>query len=67
MTDRLSGLLVIFEKDIRGDDAQSTIDAIGHIKGVLDVVPNVSDPSGQIAEIRAKNEIRNKLIEIITP
>jgi len=42
MTDRYKGLMVVFEKDIRDDDAKKIIDAIKMIKGVLNVEPSIS-------------------------
>jgi hypothetical protein len=65
MTDRHAGYLITLEGDMRDDDAEATIIALGQIKGVLSVEPLVSDPILHMAEARAKNEIWNRLFEAI--
>lgn len=65
MTDRYNAVVVTFEKDIRDDDAETIINAIRMIKGVLDVNPNVSDVNMHVAQTRAKIEIINKLYDLI--
>jgi hypothetical protein len=42
MTDRYKGVLVIFERDIRSDDAKKHIEAIKMIRGVSSVKPYVA-------------------------
>lgn len=42
MTDRLKGCTVVFEHDVRTDDAESTLNAIRAIRGVLKVEPILS-------------------------
>lgn len=42
MTDRIKGVLITFEKDIRDDDAQPIIEALKMIKGVLTVKPYIT-------------------------
>lgn len=37
MTDRIKGVLITFERDIRDDDAKPIIEALKMIKGVLTV------------------------------
>lgn len=65
MTDRYNAFTVILEEDIREDDAQSTIEAIKHIKGVVTVIGHVDDPSEKIAEQRVKHELIMKILEIL--
>ena len=43
MTDRIKGLTVTLDPDIREDDAQAIIDAIKMVKGVGDVETHVAD------------------------
>lgn len=43
MTDRFNALTVVLEKDIREDDAQALLSAIGQLRGVLTVSGNVAD------------------------
>jgi len=67
MTDRYHSLTVVLEKNIRIDDAESTINAIKHIKGVLSVKGNVADANSDMAESRAISELSQKLWHILYP
>lgn len=66
MTDKVKGLTVILEKDIRKDDLEVFIQAISLMKGVQQVIPHEASHEDIIAEMRAKNEIRNKLYDFLT-
>jgi len=50
---------------MRDDDAQPIINAIRLLKGVIDVVPHIADPSHHFAVEAAKSEIRNKILELL--
>jgi hypothetical protein len=65
MTDRLKGLIVTFEKDIRDDDAQGVIDAILMIKGVLSVTTSVSTSDDSMNRLRIRHELKEKLFEAL--
>lgn len=65
MTDRLKGVTVVFDRDIREDDAQSIIDAIRMLRHVADVIPSVNVMGDEMARIRVRNEIREKLWEAL--
>lgn len=66
MTDRLDGFFVVLEKDIRDDDAASTIEAIKHIKGVIAVQPHIGHSFEGLSErTRTVNEVTTKLYELI--
>jgi hypothetical protein len=67
MTDRYYALTVILDRDIREDDAQTTIEAIKMIKNVLDVKPKISNPETWMAESRALHELKMKLWEVLKP
>ncbi len=67
MTDRYSALIVVLEKDIREDDAESTIEAIRHIRGVLSVKGHISNPAEHIASSRIKAELFRKITNIFFP
>ncbi len=67
MTDRAHSLIVVLEHDLRVDDAQSLIDAIGCLRGVLSVSPIVADPVSHMAERRARVELQTKVLEVIAP
>ena len=58
MTDRHCGYVVTLAQDIREDDAQRIIDAIGMIRGVVSVEPVKGDAIGEhILRSRWRSEI----------
>jgi len=65
MTDRYFALTVSLDENIRGDDAESIINAIRMIKGVLAVEPLVANPETWAAYQRAKSELAEKLWEAL--
>lgn len=66
MTDRHTGYLVILDKDVRDDDAEWIINAMRMIKGVRKVEPIIGNPDIQIAESRARLEIRQRVFDALT-
>jgi hypothetical protein len=67
MTDRLRGVIVTFEKDIREDDAQPLLVAIEQLRGVLSVKPIVATIDSHISEERAKHELGQNVLKVIYP
>ena len=65
MTDRLKGCTVVFDKDIRVDDAEHLLNAIRMLSGVIEVTPEVSVPSEFHAQIRAHIEIQRRLLKVL--
>jgi hypothetical protein len=65
MTDRLKGLVVTLEHDIREDDAESIMQAIRHLRGVEAVEPRKVDIDDQMNRTRIKHEIRRKLFSVL--
>jgi len=61
MTDRLKGILVTFEKDIREDDAEKILTAIKMIRGVLSVKNYVVGAEDYILYHRGQHEIITEL------
>ena len=61
MTDRLKGLTVAFEKDIREDDAQCIIDAILMIKGVANVTTSISSVEDYMNREQVRREVDHML------
>ena len=61
MTDRVKGLVVTFDKDIRIDDVEPIIEAIRMIKGIASVQPSIAEVSDQINQQRIRNEYRHKV------
>lgn len=64
MTTRFHSFTVALEKDIREDDAESLINAISMMKGVLSVVGNETGSDSCIAEMRAKAKFRQALYDL---
>ena len=65
MTDRINTLTVVLEHDIRDDDVQPIVDAIGMVRKVLSVTPNVSDMNAHMAEQRASHEWSSMLYSLM--
>lgn len=65
MTDRLKGCTVVFENDIRTDDAEVLINSIRMLRGVLSVETNVSDTDDWMNRERIKHELTRKLWEVL--
>ena len=67
MTDRIHALTVVLDKDMRDDDAEGLIKAIGRFRGVLHVDTHVSDIALHTAEMRTRHELGMKLINVVYP
>ncbi len=67
MTDRVRGVLVTFENDIRVDDLEPVVAAIKMLKGVLSVKPVPANIDGHISEERVRFDLGQKLWKIIYP
>lgn len=65
MTDRVHSLTVVLEQDYRTDDVEPLIDAIAHFRGVLTVQTHVTDVTSMMAEVRAKNDMFNRVIATV--
>lgn len=67
MTDRHAGYIVTLEKDIREDDAEALITALGALRGVIAVKPVVSDSRIHIVEQRVRMDLSHKLWDVLHP
>lgn len=65
MTTRLKGALIVFEKDIREDDAEPMLAAIAQIRGVLKVTRVEADHNDYIARIRVRSELQQRLWDVL--
>lgn len=65
MTDRYKGFTVALKADLRSDDAETVIKAIGMIKGVLSVDPILATSEDGIIEMRTKNELMDRIFNIL--
>lgn len=69
MTNRLNGCVVVFDNDVRVDDAEEILNAIRMVKGVLSVSTdmNVVKLKDYNARERVRWELREKLWEVLYP
>jgi len=65
MTDRVSGLFVIFEDDIRVDDLDIIKNAIMMFRGIIGVENIPASAEERIAEMRVRQELRTQLREVL--
>ncbi len=65
MTDRVKGLTVILDKDIREDDIQILVNAISMFRYVLSVKPVLATSDDMFVRARCDGEWRNKIIQLI--
>lgn len=65
MTDRFNALIVVLESDIREDTAEPLISAIRQLRGVIDVTGSIVSISDHVAQLRAKHDLGNKILEIL--
>jgi hypothetical protein len=67
MTDRLKGVVVTFEQDIREDDAEGIIQAIKRLRWVLDVTPSIRTTDDLMNRERIRREFGDKLWAVLYP
>jgi hypothetical protein len=68
MTDRINAVVVVLDKDIRIDDAETgIISAIRHLRGVIDVRPVTANIETAIAESRVRSEMTEKIWRVLHP
>lgn len=65
MTDRHAGYVVTLAHDLREDDAEATITALRMVRGVISVTPVEAGADLGIAEMRAKNDMRQRLLDLL--
>lgn len=65
MTDRFNGCTVVFGRDIRGDDVEAVLTALRMVKGVLEVIPNVSECNDDIVMTRTKRLLVDRMYDLI--
>lgn len=64
MTNRVKGITIVLEKDIREDDVESLLQAIRHFRGVLSAEPVIATTDSYFAYARIVDEMRGKLYEM---
>lgn len=65
MTDRLKGCLVVFDYDIREDDAAGIMDAIARLRGVRSVGPSLADADDWMNRERVRRELSDLLFAVL--
>ena len=65
MTDRLKGLVVMFDGDIREDDAESIINAIRMVKYVKAVEPLMANPGDWVTAEKTRKEIEDRVLAVL--
>jgi hypothetical protein len=63
MTDRLKGVLVTFDREIRDDDAEPLLAAIAMIKGVRRVKPYVCGMEDYMTYERGYQDAQRKMLD----
>ncbi len=61
MTERIKGFVVTLEEDFKDEDAERISHAIELIKGVVSVVPSISNQEDMMNRERVKHEFRKKI------
>lgn len=65
MSDMVKGFTVVLKKDMREEDAEQIMQAIKLMKGVADVKPEITQGGDILHQMRAKSEVKDKLIKFI--
>ena len=66
MTDRVCALTVILDHDVRTDDVEDLVKAIGQMRNVAQVPTEISEPFAEAtARIRSANELSEQFREIL--
>jgi hypothetical protein len=64
VTDRLKGCLVVFERDIREDDATAILDAIRMIRGVESLTVSIATPDDYMNRERIRSEYIKRIAAV---
>lgn len=67
MTNRVKSLTVVLDQDIREDDVEGVINAIGSLRHVIAVDHSVTDPADYANRARIRHELSEKLWEVLYP
>lgn len=65
MTERVKGLVVSLERDIREDDIETIVNAIKMVKGVQGVTLNIASHDDWMNRTRIKLEIEHKIYNAV--
>lgn len=65
MTDRHAGYIITLKEDIREEESQAVISALGLMRGVISVEPVASDLALHIAQRRARTDLGQRILDLI--
>jgi len=65
MTDRISSFVVVLAEDMRVDEIKHVLNAIGMVKGVIKVTPNVAKHEDVVAHARIARGLKDELHKAI--
>lgn len=66
MTDRIHSITLILGKDLRVDDVEGLANACRHMRGVVNVKPNVSEVGAvEVARSRLVTDLSKELYEML--
>lgn len=65
MSDKHLGYAVTLDNDLNEETSNATIQAIRHIKGVIDVQPVVSDINTLMSGVREGHKWKMKLLDLV--
>ena len=63
MSDRFKGCTVVFDREIRAEDAETLLNAIRMIKGVQIVEPSIRTPDDWMAESKGRLDVLTSLAD----
>jgi len=66
MSDRINAFVVILNESVREDEVNAITTALKMIKGVYTVTPHVESIEDLMAEIKANNTAKSKLLDIVS-
>lgn len=64
MTDRVNGLTVVLERNMRTDDVESLVQAIANFRFVRSVQPIIVESSAHVAEMRLRSELAERVRDL---
>lgn len=66
MTDKFVGLVITFDQAVNENYIKRVKDVLDLFKGVVDVSPIKENPSIWVAMVKARLELQNKILNVLT-
>ncbi len=67
MTDRIHSITLVLEHDMRDDDVEPLMKALGQFRHVVSATANVADVDSHMAEVRAEALWHTKILNLLHP